>query len=160
VPEEEVKEEEKGSSKLIIIIAAVVVLGGGGAAFMMMGGGDKGAEEEAKSAPKVEIELSKLKEDITISFQDEDSQNFLLISFSYQTKTQETKDYLDKKQPLIRNLMNTYLLSLEGRDIKAKDGITKVKDRIFTVLSKVAEKGDLGKEAGIEDVYIEKYIIQ
>ncbi len=159
MPEEEVKEEEKGSSKLIIIIAAVVVLGGG-AAFMMMGGGDKGAEEEAKSAPKVEIELSKLKEDITISFQDEDSQNFLLISFSYQTKTQETKDYLDKKQPLIRNLMNTYLLSLEGRDIKAKDGITKVKDRIFTVLSKVAEKGDLGKEAGIEDVYIEKYIIQ
>lgn len=157
---EEVKEEEKGSSKLIIIIAAVVLLAGGGGAFMMMSGGDKAAEEEAKNAPKVEIELSKLKEDITISFQGDDSSHYLLISFSYQAKDQDTKDYLGKKEPLIRNLINTYLLSLDGRDIKAKEGITKVKDRIFTVLSKVAEKGDLGKDSGIEDVYIEKYIIQ
>ena len=156
--EEEEEKEKGGSSKLIIIIGAVVALAGGGAFFMLSGGDDKG-----KEADKIEVvtpDLSKLEEDITISFQGQDQSHYLLVKFSYQTKTKATKEYLDKKAPLVRQIINTYLLSLEATEIKGKTGITKVKNKIMSVLSKVVEKGKLPESAGIEDVYIEKYIVQ
>ena len=153
-------EEKKGGSKLIIIIGAVVALAGGGAFFMM--GGDKGEGEAAvEEVIAEEVDVARLKEEITISFiDDEGDSHYLLINMSYQTNTEKGAEYLSKKEPLIRQKINVYLLGLPATSITHSTGISKVKNKIFTILSNILSKSELKKDHQIKEVYIEKYIVQ
>lgn len=155
--EEEV-EDKKGGSKLIIIIGAVVALGGG--AFMMMGG-DKGAEEESKTEAKVEMPIQKMKDEITVTYASEDGgPTYLLLRVSYQTSSEATGTLLANKEPMIRDKLNTYLISLDRDAIVGPSGIDSIRTKIYTIMSNVIEDAQMGKNDKLEYVFITKYIVQ
>lgn len=156
--EEEV-EEKKGGSKMIIIIGAVVALGGGGA-FMMLGG--KGAEEEA---PKVEVKsempIQKMKEEITVTYAGEEgSPTYLLLRVSYQTSSAPADEVIAKKEPMIRDKLNSYLITLSKDAITGPSGIDNIRSKIYTIMSNVIQDAELTKDDKLEHVFITKYIVQ
>jgi len=155
--EEEVV-EEKGGSKMIIIIGAVLALAGGGA-FVMLGG-DKGEGEE-KKVEKVEMPIQKMKDEITITYAgDEGSPTYLLLRVSYQTSSEAADKIIGSKEPMIRDKLNNYLLTLTRDIITGANGIDNIRSKIYTIMSNVIQDAELEKEDKLEYVFITKYIIQ
>lgn len=156
--EEEV--EEKGGSKMIIIIGAVVALGGGGA-FMMLGG-DKGDGDDAKKTElKVEMPIQKMKDEITVTYAGEEGgPTYLLLRVSYQTSSEAADTILANKEPMIRDKLNTYLITLTKDAISGSSGIDNIRSKIYTIMSNVIQDAEMGKEDKLEYVFITKYIVQ
>jgi flagellar basal body-associated protein FliL len=154
--EEQVVEEKKGPN-MMIIIGVVVALAGGGA-FFMMGGKEKGPVVEVQE----EVDVYPLKKELTITFKDENGDpHYLLLNISYLTKSIKTREMLIKKESSFRQKLNFYLLGLDGETITSKSGISKIRNKVFTILSGFISEGKFeGKFDTLDEVYIEKYIVQ
>jgi len=171
--EENVEEEEKseksggGSNIVLIIIIVLLVLllaVGGIVAYLMLSGGDEETPDTVKQE-KVEKKSRKKSDNLTVgpmypldkftvNLLSENGRRFLVAKINLEEDSEELTSELDKKTPLIRDIIISILSSKTVEEITTPKGKEKLKEEIVNQINKYLEDGE------IANVYFTEFVIQ
>jgi len=171
--EENVEEKEKseksggGSNIVLIIIIVLLVLllaVGGIVAYLMLSGGDEETPDTVKQE-KVEKKSRKKSDNLTVgpmypldkftvNLLSENGRRFLVAKINLEEDSEELTSELDKKTPLIRDIIISILSSKTVEEITTPKGKEKLKEEIVNQINKYLEDGE------IANVYFTEFVIQ
>ncbi|SFP90565.1 flagellar basal body-associated protein FliL [Hydrogenimonas thermophila] len=167
--EEEKEEKSSGGGNNIVLILIVVllvlvlaVIGIG--AYVMLSGDDQENPETVKQE-KVEKKTRRKSDDLTVgpmypldkftvNLLSENGRRFLVAKINLEEDSEELTPELDKKTPLIRDIIISILSSKTVEEITTPKGKEKLKEEIVNQINKYLEDGE------IANVYFTEFVIQ
>lgn len=166
-PEEDLDlgiEQEKGSKKKLIIIGAIVLvlLVGGGlvAGWFLMGGDDAAVADEEVEAPKEQQPAIYHRMDpvFVVNLPEGSKAKLLQASVQVMARTQETIDFVQHNDPMIRhNLLNLFG-SHSGEELSSRSGKEKLQAEVMKQLNQIIkEQGGSGE---VEAIYFTSFVMQ
>ena len=167
--EEEGKSEKSGGGSNIVLIIIIVLLVlllavGGIVAYLMLSGGDEETPDTVKQE-KVEKKSRKKSDNLTVgpmypldkftvNLLSENGRRFLVAKINLEEDSEELTSELDKKTPLIRDIIISILSSKTVEEITTPKGKEKLKEEIVNQINKYLEDGE------IANVYFTEFVIQ
>lgn len=170
---EEAKPEAAPAKKkpilLIAIIAVVLLAGGGGAAFFFMGKkdehsaehdekGEKG-EKGKKEEHKLPAQYVKLDPPFVVNFEAKGLMRFLQVTVEVMTRDPETKDIMEKNNPMIRNDLIMLFGSQTYDAISTREGKEKLRTDALATVGKIIE-AEGGDQKKVEQLYFTSFVMQ
>lgn len=172
---EEAKAEAAAPAKkkpilLIAIIAVVLLGGGGGAAFFFMGkkdeqtaeqGDEKGekGEKGKKEEHKLPAQYVKLDPPFVVNFEAKGLMRFLQVTVEVMTRDPETKDIMEKNNPMIRNDLIMLFGSQTYDTISTREGKEKLRTDALETVGKII-KAEGGDDKKVEQLYFTSFVMQ
>ena len=166
-PEEDLDlgvEQEKGSKKKLIIIAAIALLllvGGGLAAGWFLLGGDDTAEADNESeVPKVQLPAIYHQMDpvFVVNLPAGSKAKLLQASVQVMARTQETIDFVQNNDPMIRHNMLNLFGSHSDEELSSRSGKEKLQAEVIQQLNQIIkEQGGSGE---VEAVFFTAFVMQ
>jgi flagellar FliL protein len=168
--EEEEKQEKSGGGNnnivliLIVVLLVLVLAVIGIGAYVMLSGDDQESTETVKQE-KVEKRSHRRSEDLTVgpmypldkftvNLLSENGRRFLVAKVNLEEDSEELTAELDKKTPLIRDIIISILSSKTVEEITTPKGKEKLKEEIVNQINKYLEDGE------IKRVYFTEFVIQ
>ena len=167
---EEGKDEKKGkkSPVLLIVIVVVAVLlivaialfafmltgsdepagGGAGKAQSMQREGAGRNPDMANVGPMVEMD------DFTVNLLNENGKRYLRTKISLELDSEDLMPEIDKKVPVLRDIIIQILASKQVEEITTKDGKERLKDELVKALNRALIVGQ------IKNIYFTTFVIQ
>ncbi|NPA74104.1 MAG: flagellar basal body-associated protein FliL [Epsilonproteobacteria bacterium] len=176
---EEKKEEEvapkKSSSKLVLIIIVVLLLliliGGGVAAYFLLG--DSGDEQAGDAPNQTQAQSKQMKkksiarnsdlmqigpiyplDQFIVNLLSENGSRFLKIKMDLELSAPELTAELDKKKPLIRDIVIRTLTSKTFQEVSTGKGKEKLKDELVDRINSVLADGN------IKNIFFTEFVVQ
>jgi len=174
VAKQEVAVESKGgSNKVMILLMAVmllVLIGGGIAAYMMLNGDDE-VIESANSAKQAKVVHSANKttardSDFTevgpmyaldkfiVNLASDGGSRYLRCAVNLELSSEEFQAEVDKKKPLIRDIIIKVLSAKSYEEISTIRGKESLKDEMVNELNKIFTDGN------IKNVFFTEFVVQ
>ncbi len=169
---EETQEEEKKSSGgsnvvlIIIVVLLVLVLAiGGVVAYLMLSGDDESADGTSVKQEKVEKKHRRNGDDLavgpmypldkfTVNLMSENGRRYLVVKMNLEEDSEELTPELDKKTPMIRDIVISILSSKTVEEITTAKGKEKLKEEIIAQINRHLDDGE------IRHVYFTEFVIQ
>ena len=169
--EEESKSEKSGGSNivliLIVVLLVVVLAIGGVVAYLMLSGDD----EEAAGAETTQEQVVKKKkkhkssdelavgpmyplDKFTVNLMSDNGRRFLVAKMNLEESGEELTPELDKKTPMIRDIIISILSSKTVEEITTAKGKEKLKEEILSQINKHLDDGE------IRHIYFTQFVIQ
>lgn len=138
---------------LIAVVSVLVVLLAGGASYLIV---SNLLESKAPlgSAKKEIGPLYSMQEEIVANLADEGSEHFVKAKITLELDNKKTLKEMEERSPQIRDTLISTLRSKQTSDIKAKDGLNKLRQEI---MNKCNEKLIAGK---VVNVYFTDFVMQ
>ncbi|WP_457593274.1 flagellar basal body-associated protein FliL [Hydrogenimonas sp.] len=162
-------ESKKGGGNVVLIIVVVLlvlVLAIGGIVAYLMLSGDNGSEAGQVTQEKVEKKKHRSRSDdmtvgpmypldkFTVNLMSENGRRYLVAKMNLEEDSEELTPELDKKTPLIRDIVISILSSKTVEEITTAKGKSKLKDEIMAQINKHLEDGE------IRHIYFTEFVIQ
>ncbi|WP_456485797.1 flagellar basal body-associated protein FliL [Hydrogenimonas sp.] len=172
---EESKESESGGAKekgggnivliLIVVLLVLVLAIGGVVAYLMLSGDDSADEGATVKQEKVTKKRHRSSEDLTVgpmypldkftvNLMSENGRRYLVVKMNLEEDGEELTPELDKKSPMIRDIIISILSSKTVEEITTPKGKEKLKEEIVNEINKRLEDGQ------IRHVYFTEFVIQ
>ncbi len=172
--QEEVVEQKGGSSKVLILIASIlflVLIGGGIAAYMMLNGDDE-VINDANSARHSQVVKHNAKaiqgrsddlanigpmyalDKFIVNLASDGGSRYLRTSINLELSSPEFQAEVDKKKPLVRDIIIRVLSAKSYEEISTIRGKETLKDELVTELNKVFIDGQ------VKNVFFTEFVIQ
>ncbi|WP_456323476.1 flagellar basal body-associated protein FliL [Hydrogenimonas sp.] len=172
---EESKESESGGAKekgggnivliLIVVLLVLVLAIGGVVAYLMLSGDDSADEGTTVKQEKVTKKRHRSSEDLTVgpmypldkftvNLMSENGRRYLVVKMNLEEDGEELTPELDKKSPMIRDIIISILSSKTVEEITTPKGKEKLKEEIVNEINKRLEDGQ------IRHVYFTEFVIQ
>jgi flagellar FliL protein len=176
---EEEKEETEGESEkkgggggsnivliLIVVLLVMVLAIGGVVAYLMLSGDEEPIDGAAVAQEKVEKKKPRRNADdlqvgpmypldkFTVNLMSDNGRRFLVVKMNLEQDGEELTPELDKKTPLIRDIIISILSSKTVEEITTAKGKEKLKEEIMNEINKHLEDGQ------IRHVYFTEFVIQ
>jgi len=169
---EETQEEEKKSSGgggsnvvliLIVVLLVLVLAIGGVVAYLMLSGDEpedgtvvkqEKVEKKRRRADDAEVGPMYPLDKFTVNLMSENGRRFLVVKMNLEEDSEELTPELDKKTPMIRDIIITILSSKTVEEITTAKGKEKLKEEIITQINRHLEDGE------IRHVYFTEFVIQ
>ncbi|NPA30062.1 MAG: flagellar basal body-associated protein FliL [Epsilonproteobacteria bacterium] len=165
--EEKSKESGGGNNLVLIIIVVLLVLVlaiGGVVAYLMLSGDDENGAVVEKQE-KVEKKHRRKSEELgvgpmypldkfTVNLMSDNGRRFLVVKMNLEEDGEELTPELDKKTPMIRDIIITILSSKTVEEITTAKGKEKLKEEIMNEINKHLDDGE------IRHVYFTEFVIQ
>ncbi len=172
---EESKESESGGAKekggsnivliLIVVLLVLVLAIGGVVAYLMLSGDDSADEGTTAKQEKVTKKRHRSSEDLTVgpmypldkftvNLMSENGRRYLVVKMNLEEDGEELTPELDKKTPMIRDIIISILSSKTVEEITTPKGKEKLKEEIVNEINKRLEDGQ------IRHVYFTEFVIQ
>ena len=159
--QEQQQEKEKGGKKKLILILPIIllILGGGGfAAYKFF----LAPKEEGKPADKVSKEIQNVEDKgvelevgtFVANLADKDADRYIKVTIVMEVQDDKVKEEATKRMPQIKDAINTLLFTKTSDELKAPEGIEKLKEEIIRRTNAILPVG------GIKNVYFTEFIIQ
>jgi flagellar FliL protein len=175
--EVEATPQQGGSSKLLIIISAVLfilLIAGGAVAYMMLTSDDEVIEEADKAKATKVVPHKKVQNrggavrnnDFTqvgpmygldkfiVNLSSDGGSRYLRSSINLELSSEEFQAEVDKKKPLIRDIIIKVLSAKSYEEISTIRGKETLKDEIVTELNKIFTDGN------IQNIFFTEFVIQ
>jgi flagellar FliL protein len=161
--------KEKGGSNvvliLIVVLLVLVLAIGGVVAYLMLSGDDTAEDGTTVKQEKVEKKRHKNSNDLTVgpmypldkftvNLMSENGRRFLVVKMNLEEDGEELTPELDKKTPMIRDVIISILSSKTVEEITTPKGKEKLKEEIVSEINKRLEDGE------IRHVYFTEFVIQ
>ncbi|WP_457594903.1 flagellar basal body-associated protein FliL [Hydrogenimonas sp.] len=162
-------ESKKGGGNIVLIIVVVLlvlVLAIGGVVAYLMLSGDEGTDGTQVTQEKVEKKKRRSRSDdmtvgpmypldkFTVNLMSENGRRYLVAKMNLEEDGEELTPELDKKTPLIRDIVISILSSKTVEEITTAKGKAKLKDEIMDQINKHLEDGE------IRHIYFTEFVIQ
>ncbi|WP_457598336.1 flagellar basal body-associated protein FliL [Hydrogenimonas sp.] len=162
-------ESKKGGGNIVLIIVVVLlvlVLAIGGVVAYLMLSGDEGTDGTQVTQEKVEKKKRRSRSDdmtvgpmypldkFTVNLMSENGRRYLVAKMNLEEDGEELTPELDKKTPLIRDIVISILSSKTVEEITTAKGKAKLKDEIMAQINKHLEDGE------IRHIYFTEFVIQ
>ncbi len=166
----EEKESKKGGGGNILLIIVVVLLVlvlaiGGIVAYLMLSSDDT---EDATQVTQEKVEKKKRRsrsddmtvgpmyplDKFTVNLMSENGRRYLVVKMNLEEDSEELTPELDKKTPLIRDIVISVLSSKTVEEITTAKGKSKLKDEIIAQINKHLEDGEIRR------IYFTEFVIQ
>ena len=82
------------------------------------------------------------------------SNDFIRISFKFQTDSKKTKEELEKRNFQVNNLIILELSGLKAEDLQGKEGKLKLAETLKTKVNEIMQNGE------IQEVYFTQFLLQ
>jgi len=168
--EEEEKQEKSGGGGnnivliLIVVLLVLVLAVIGIGAYVMLSGDDEAPQETVKEE-RVEKKSRRKSDDLTVgpmypldkftvNLLSENGRRFLVAKINLEEDSEELTSELDKKTPLIRDIIISILSSKTVEEITTPKGKEKLKEEIVNQINKYLEDGE------IKRIYFTNFVIQ
>ncbi|WP_456380653.1 flagellar basal body-associated protein FliL [Hydrogenimonas sp.] len=171
---ESTRENEKNASResggnsvvlILIVVLLVLVLAIGGVVAYMMLSGDETEDATVVKQEKVEKRRSRRSDAIgvgpmypldkfTVNLMSENGRRFLVVKMNLEEDGEELTPELDKKTPLIRDIVISILSSKTVEEITTAKGKEKLKEEIIAQINRHLEDGE------IRHIYFTEFVIQ
>jgi len=164
--QEEPKKESGGGNVVLILIVVLLVLVlaiGGVVAYLMLSGDEA---EDGTVVKQEKVEKKRHRGDdmqvgpmypldkFTVNLMSENGRRFLVVKMNLEEDGEELTPELDKKTPMIRDIIITILSSKTVEEITTAKGKEKLKEEIITQINRHLEDGE------IRHVYFTEFVIQ
>ncbi|WP_300365558.1 flagellar basal body-associated protein FliL [Hydrogenimonas sp.] len=160
--------KESGGSKIVlilIVVLLVLVLAIGGVVAYLMLSGDEAEDATVVKQEKVERKRSHRSEDagvgpmypldkFTVNLMSENGRRFLVVKMNLEEDSEELTPELDKKTPLVRDVVISILSSKTVEEITTAKGKEKLKDEIIAQINRHLDDGE------IRHIYFTEFVIQ
>jgi flagellar protein FliL len=157
-------EPDKGSKKKLIIISAIallVLIGGGlGIGWFLLGGEDAEVAEEQVEENKEQLPAIYYPMDpvFVVNLPEGSEAKLLQASVQVMARGQETIDFVQHNDPMIRhNLLNLFA-SHTGQELGTRKGKERLQTDVLKRLNKIIK--DQGGSGEIEAVYFTSFVMQ
>ncbi len=169
---EEVVEKKSGGNMVLIIIVVLLVLlliGGGVAAYFLLSGDDEAmAADNQAAAPKTAKIKKRSKrssdyltigpmypmDQFVVNLLSENGSRYLKVKLDLEMDKQELSAELDKKKPLIRDIIIRTLSSKTFEEVSTMKGKDKLKDEIVNKINDVLADGQ------IKNIFFTEFVVQ
>ncbi len=172
--EEEVVEKKSGGSMVLIIVIVLLVLllvGGGLVAYFLLSGGDTPVQNASTTASK-SMQTTKRNTNtkrstdyltvgpmypmsqFIVNLLSENGSRFLKTTINLEMGKPELSAELDKKKPLVRDIIIRVLSSKTFEEVSTMKGKSRLKDEIVNKINNVLADGQ------IKDVFFTDFIVQ
>ncbi|MCF6173783.1 MAG: flagellar basal body-associated protein FliL [Campylobacteraceae bacterium] len=173
--EEEIVEKKSGGSMVLIIVIVLLVLllaGGGLVAYFLLSGNDSNAQG-VSNTPAQSMQATKRSGGNTkrstdyltvgpmypmsqfiVNLLSENGSRFLKTTINLEMDKPELSNELDKKKPLIRDIIIRILSSKTFEEVSTMKGKSRLKDEIVNKINNVLADGR------IRDVFFTDFIVQ
>ncbi len=173
--EKEESQENEGSAKkesggnsivlILIVVLLVLVLAIGGVVAYLMLSGDEAEDGTVVKQEKVEKRRARHGDDIgvgpmypldkfTVNLMSENGRRFLVAKINLEEDSEELTPELDKKTPLIRDIVISILSSKTVEEITTAKGKEKLKEEIISQINRHLDDGE------IRHIYFTEFVIQ
>ncbi len=172
--DEEVVEKKSGGSMVLIIVIILLVLlliGGGLVAYFLLNGNDPQMQNTSSSTTKSmqatkRSSITKRSTDyltvgpmypmsqFIVNLLSENGSRFLKTTINLEMDKPELSNELDKKKPLIRDIIIRILSSKTFEEVSTMKGKSRLKDEIVNKVNNVLADGQ------IRDVFFTDFIVQ
>lgn len=164
--ESEGKEKSGGSNIVLILIVVllVLVLAIGGVVAYLMLSGDEATDGTVVKQEKVEKKHRKGDDTtigpmypldkFTVNLMSENGRRYLVAKINLEEDGDELTPELDKKKPMIRDIIISILSSKTVEEISTVKGKEKLKQEILSAINKRLDDGE------IRHVYFTQFVIQ
>ncbi|WP_457597028.1 flagellar basal body-associated protein FliL [Hydrogenimonas sp.] len=171
--EKEETQEESGGKKesggsnvvlILIVVLLVLVLAIGGVVAYLMLSSDEAEDGAVVKQEKVEkrrhrsddTEIGPMYplDKFTVNLMSENGRRFLVAKLNLEEDSEELTPELDKKTPLIRDIIISILSSKTVEEITTAKGKEKLKEEIITQINRHLDDGE------IRHVYFTEFVIQ
>ncbi len=165
----EEKESKKGGGNIVLIIVVVllvlVLAIGGIVAYLMLSSGN-GEDGTQVTQEKVEKKKRRSRSDdmtvgpmypldkFTVNLMSENGRRYLVVKMNLEEDSEELTPELDKKTPLIRDIVISVLSSKTVEEITTAKGKAKLKEEILAQINKYLEDGEIRR------IYFTEFVIQ
>ncbi len=151
--EQEGKKGKGGKKKLILfLLIGVVILGIAGGVVMFLGGKKKGEEKEKAKKPEKTFFVTL--DPIVVNLLDPSGKRYLQIQISLEVGSKKLEDEIKEKEPIIKDIINTYLGEKTVDDVLAPNAKEEIKKELLEKINQA-----LGEDV-ILHVYILQYIVE
>jgi flagellar FliL protein len=173
--EEKEEKQEEGSEKkssggggnvvlILIVVLLVLVLAIGGVVAYLMLSGDEA--EDATVVKQEKVEKKRHRGDdttigpmypldkFTVNLMSENGRRFLVVKMNLEEDSEELTPELDKKTPMIRDIIISILSSKTVEEITTAKGKEKLKEEIIAQINRHLDDGE------IRHVYFTEFVIQ
>ncbi len=163
-------ENKKGGGNVVLIIVVVllvlVLAIGGVVAYLMLSGDEAAAADGTQvTQEKVQKKRRSRSDDMTVgpmypldkftvNLMSENGRRYLVVKMNLEEDGEELTPELDKKTPLIRDIVISILSSKTVEEITTAKGKAKLKDEIIAQINKHLEDGE------IRHIYFTEFVIQ
>ncbi|WP_353662360.1 flagellar basal body-associated protein FliL [Hydrogenimonas sp. SS33] len=165
---EESKSEKSGGSNIVlilIVVLLVLVLAIGGVVAYLMLSGDEADDGTVVKQEKVEKKHKRKSEDLavgpmypldkfTVNLMSDNGTRYLVVKMNLEEDGEELTPELDKKTPMIRDIIISILSSKTVEEITTAKGKEKLKEEIINQINKHLDDGE------IRHVYFTEFVIQ
>lgn len=171
--EEVVVEKKSGGNMILIIVIVLLVLllvGGGAVAYFLLSGSDEVATADAspaqtKSMPNTRKRTKRSTDYLTVgpmypmnqfivNLLSENGSRFLKTTINLEMDKPELSAELDKKKPLIRDIIIRTLSSKTFEEVSTMKGKDRLKDEIVSKINDVLSDGQ------IRDIFFTDFVVQ
>ncbi|WP_456453085.1 flagellar basal body-associated protein FliL [Hydrogenimonas sp.] len=164
--EESAKKSSGGSNVVLILIVVLLVLVlaiGGVVAYLMLSGDEA---EDATVVKQEKVEKKRHRSDsaevgpmypldkFTVNLMSENGRRFLVVKMNLEEDSEELTPELDKKTPLVRDIVISILSSKTVEEITTAKGKEKLKEEIIAQINRHLNDGE------IRHVYFTEFVIQ
>jgi len=171
---EEVAPQKSGSKLVLIIIIVLLLLiliGGGLAAYFLLG--DNGEEQVADQQPQAQTQAKQVKkrnisrnsdlmqigpiyplDQFIVNLLSENGSRFLKIKMDLELSGPELTAELDKKKPLIRDIVIRTLTSKTFQEVSTGKGKEKLKDELVDRINSVLADGS------VRNIFFTEFVVQ
>jgi len=172
--QEEVVEQKGGSNKVMILISAIaflIVIGGGIVAYLMLNGDDEVMQDansatQAKAVNHANKKAEGRNNDFTkigpmyaldkfiVNLASDGGSRYLRCAVNLELSSEEFQAEVDKKKPLIRDIMIRVLSAKSYEEISTIRGKESLKDEMVNELNKIFTDGT------VENVFFTEFVVQ
>jgi flagellar FliL protein len=164
--EESSKKESGGGNVVLILIVVLLVLVlaiGGVVAYLMLSGDEA---EDATVVKQEKVEKKRHRGDdtevgpmypldkFTVNLMSENGRRFLVVKMNLEQDSEELTPELDKKTPVLRDIVISILSSKTVEEITTAKGKEKLKEEIIAQINRHLDDGQ------IRHVYFTEFVIQ
>ncbi len=169
---EEVVEKKSGGNMVLILIIVLLVLlliGGGLAAYFLLSGGDEADmaqnQNQAQAAPAKRTPMARSNEYLNIgpmypmdqfvvNLLSEGGSRYLKVKLDIELDKPELSAELDKKKPLIRDIIIRVLSSKTFEEVSTMKGKDRLKDEIVSKINEILADGQ------IKNIFFTDFVVQ
>ncbi len=170
---EETKEKKSGSNLVLIIIIILLVLiliGGGAAAYFLLSDNENVQQPNMPQKPQQQTQMKKTNvarsSDLTeigpiypldqfiVNLLSQGGSRFLKTKMDLELSSQELTTELDKKKPLIRDIVIRTLSSKTFQEVSTNRGKEKLKDELVDKINAVLADGR------VKNIFFTEFVVQ
>jgi len=150
---------------ILIVVLLVLVLAIGGVVAYLMLSGDEAEDATVVKQEKVEKKRSRHSDELgvgpmypldkfTVNLMSENGRRFLVAKMNLEEDSEELTPELDKKTPMIRDIIISTLSSKTVEEITTAKGKEKLKEEIIAQINRHLDDGE------IRHIYFTEFVIQ